>query len=669
MFHFQDGPVTPLSAKDEEYLRLWSRQHLAPSLDISRQQDLTSEQYRQPALSRSPSIDFTPAHQPGVQSQQAQHATPLHSSLGQQVQTPLNDQRHQSEEDHWTLNIFEIPLDNNGLLLPHPHLNHSFEPQAQTPLHNPTYQSEEHHPTESPSSMESMRPRDTVHARTQHPMNAESRLDSSSSMPASPASAAIIAPHPMTAIPTPEVGGLRFDSYASATATVDPLFRDQVNVKPEDDDILEVEQNAKLHVQSLVDALNHDSWMEAEEFRIAVTGVKKEFTTSEKQAWEEWQEDTFEVVEGHFEMPNIEVRIEWIAWAIFEEILKVHRKGFRYTTLTANRKEKCSQRVLLAVQAIKATAMTRQRILEGCDLSDLAAGPLAYARTTATSFRNNSGRKIKAQANGGGLQPTKKRSAAAMGAVAERYMSRAEIRRVKREDKDEEAQKAQEAQEQGAGTLMEGMQQAQRPAAPPTSMSSYLDTWTPPSQQAQRPAAPPTSMPSYMDAWTPLSQPTQSGTQRMSNITNTGTDHNDVFDDNWNPAVQSTPPNYGIRDGAQQYEDYAFSAVPHPSTDRTGYYGGSSTSAMRSTLPGGASYGVNRVNPGEITFQSPMPDFSIAYQQAPPNTHHQLRRRRTGEIGSSAAVTNARPTDSFQAPSGMPGENSDQTGAKRRRTD
>jgi hypothetical protein len=567
MFHFQDGPVTPLSAKDEEYLRLWSRQHLAPSLDISRQQDLTSEQYRQPALSRSPSIDFTPAHQPGVQSQQAQHATPLHSSLGQQVQTPLNDQRHQSEEDHWTLNIFEIPLDNNGLLLPHPHLNHSFEPQAQTPLHNPTYQSEEHHPTESPSSMESMRPRDTVHARTQHPMNAESRLDSSSSMPASPASAAIIAPHPMTAIPTPEVGGLRFDSYASATATVDPLFRDQVNVKPEDDDILEVEQNAKLHVQSLVDALNHDSWMEAEEFRIAVTGVKKEFTTSEKQAWEQWQEDTFEVVEGHFEMPNIEVRIEWIAWAIFEEILKVHRKGFRYTTLTANRKEKCSQRVLLAVQAIKATAMTRQRILEGCDLSDLAAGPLAYARTTATSFRNNSGRKIKAQANGGGLQPTKKRSAAAMGAVAERYMSRAEIRRVKREDKDEEAQKAQEAQEQGAGTLMEGMQQAQRPAAPPTSMSSYLDTWTPPSQQAQRPAAPPTSMPSYMDAWTPLSQPTQSGTQRMSNITNTGTDHNDVFDDNWNPAVQSTPPNYGIRDGAQQYEDYAFSAVPHPSTD------------------------------------------------------------------------------------------------------
>jgi hypothetical protein len=658
MFHFQDGPVTPLSAKDEEFLRLWSRKHLGPSLEISHQQDLTSEQCLQPSLSRSPSIDvtpahqpnfqidFTPAHQPDFQSQQTHHTTPLNYSLGQQAQTPLHNQQHQSEEDHWTLDPFLILPGNNGLLIPYTnHPNHSSNPQTQTPVHNPTYQSEEHHPTESSSSMESMPPRDTVQARTQHPMNAESRSDSSNSMPASPASAAVIARHPTTAISTPETGGLRFDSYASATATVDPLLRDQVNVKPEDDDILEVEQNAKLHVQSLVDALNHDSWMEAEEFRVAVTGVKKEFTTSEKQAWEEWQEDTFEVVEGHFEMPNIEVRIEWIAWAIFEEILKVHRKGFRYTTLTANRKAKCSQRVMLAVKAIKATAMARQRILEGCDLSDLAAGPLAYARTTATSFRNNSGRKIKAQANGGGLQPTRKRSAAAMGAVAERYMSRAEIRRVKREDKDDEAQKAQEAQEQGAGTLMEGMQQAQRPAAPPT------------------------SMPSYMDAWTPLSQPTQSGTQEMPNVTHTGTDRNDVFDDSWNPAVQSMPPNYGIRDGAQQYEDYGLPAVPQVNNGLAGYYGDSSTSAMRSTLHGGTNYGVNRVNPGEIIFQSPMPDFSLAYQQAPPNTHHQLRRRRTDETGSPAVVTNARPTDSFQAPSGMPGENSDQTGAKRRRTD
>jgi hypothetical protein len=72
-------------------------------------------------------------------------------------------------------------------------------------------------------------------------------------------------------------------------------------------------------------------------------------------------------------MPNIDERIEWIAWAIFEEILKVHRKGFRYTTQTADRKSKCSQRVKLAAVAIKATAMARQRILEGCGLSERAA--------------------------------------------------------------------------------------------------------------------------------------------------------------------------------------------------------------------------------------------------------------------------------------------------------
>jgi hypothetical protein len=193
-----------------------------PSLHISHQQDLTSEQYLQPSLSRSPSIDstpayqpsfqidFTPAHQPDFQSQQAQHTTPLNCSLGQQVQTPLDDQRLQSEEDHWTLDPFLIPLGNNGLLLPltnHP--NRSFQPQAQAPLHNPQYQSEEHHPNEFPSSMDSIPPRDTVHTRTQHPMNAESGSEYSNGMQAYPASAAIIEPHPTPAIPTLEAGGLR----------------------------------------------------------------------------------------------------------------------------------------------------------------------------------------------------------------------------------------------------------------------------------------------------------------------------------------------------------------------------------------------------------------------------------------------------------------------------
>jgi hypothetical protein len=63
---------------------------------------------------------------------------------------------------------------------------------------------------------------------------------------------------------------------------MEPLFRDFIDVEAADDDILEVGQNAKLLVQSLVDALKYDSWMEAEDFRKAMTGVRNPFTASEK---------------------------------------------------------------------------------------------------------------------------------------------------------------------------------------------------------------------------------------------------------------------------------------------------------------------------------------------------------------------------------------------------
>lgn len=239
----------------------------------------------------------------------------------------------------------------------------------------------------------------TDHAKTQRPANAKSSSGSSSNGNAPPASADSIAPQPKIAIHTPEADGLYFDSYESATEMVDPIFRDRINVKAIDDDILEVEHNRRHYVKLLVDALKYDDYMEAEEFRTTMTGVKKPCTASNVQAWDEWQEDTLTDVEGHMTMPNVEVRIEWIAWNIFKEIMKVHRTGFRYTSLAADSKSTCSQRVMLTVKAIKSTAVVRQRILEGCDLSDLAAGPFAYACSTARNRRNNSVRKTKAQVN------------------------------------------------------------------------------------------------------------------------------------------------------------------------------------------------------------------------------------------------------------------------------
>lgn len=580
-----------------------------------------------------------------------------------QYYAPQYNLRHQPEDHHSTGDRFLTPTCDNKLSLPwiNPP-NHSPGPNhTKTHQRNSHYQPEQHHPTEYPISVDSMPPRSTVHARTQHPMNAESRSGSANSGYASPASAAIVAPHPTTAIPTPEVGGLRFDSYASAIATVDPLFRDQVKVKAINDDHFEVEQNGTQYVPLIVDALNYDSWMDAEEFRLNMTGVKIPSTAFDIKDWEEWQAETFEVVKGHFTMPNIEARVELIAWAILEEILDVHRKGFRYTTLTANRKSKCSQRVMLVVKSIKSTAMARQRILEGGDLSDLAAGPKAYAKGTATNRRNNRGRKAKAQAiggsnvSGGNAQTrAKKRSPKAMGAIAKRYMSRAEVARRNREDKDDSEDEDEDEDEDGdededeeeVGTFMAGTQPAQRPAAPPASMPSYEDLWAPPSQ------------------------PTQSGAQRLPNIPRIDTDRIAIFGESSDSAVQSPLPSYGVRDGAVQFEDYGFSTVPHLNTGRIDYHGGSSTSAMRSTLHRGTNHGVNAgAYASDFTFQSPINGLAFAHQQESYGTYHQGQRRRSAETGGYTAMIEAGPMQFSQLPGGMFEESSDEPGSKRRRSD
>jgi hypothetical protein len=158
---------------------------------------------------------------------------------------------------------------------------------TQTHQYNSYHQPGRRHPTEDRFSTEPMASQITDHTKTQRPANAESSSGSSSNGNASPASADSIAPQPKIAIHTPEADGLYFDSYESATETVDPIFRDRINVKAIDDDILEVEHNRRHYVKLLVDALKYDDYMEAEEFRTTMTGVKKPCTASDVQAWDE----------------------------------------------------------------------------------------------------------------------------------------------------------------------------------------------------------------------------------------------------------------------------------------------------------------------------------------------------------------------------------------------
>jgi hypothetical protein len=235
---------------------------------------------------------------------------------------------------------------------------------------------------------------------------------------------------------------------------------------------------------------------------------------------------------------------------------------------------------------------------------------------------------------GGNVQPrTKKSPAEVLGATAERYMRRAEIARKKREINKKGKQEG-----KGAGNSMAGIQQAQKPVAPPTSRSSHQHTW----------ASPP--------------QPTQSGAQRMTNTSHPSTD---VFGGTSNSAIPFAPrgrSNYGAGIGARQSEGYGSTIVP--CLNDAGYYDGSSNSATQNILRGGTDYGAS---PSQFTFRSPAGGLSSANQQAPHDMYQQLQRRRAEDTGRRAAMTNAEPTDFFQASAGMPGESSLGTGNKRRR--
>jgi hypothetical protein len=629
--------------------------------------------YTNQFMSYPPIINSAPAHQQGFQSQprpvfpvqQIQPfdswANPSNLSIGlEHAQAHQYNSYHQPEQQHSTEDPFSPPRDNN---LPTPFTlpsNLFLEPEhTQTHQYNSYHQPEQGHPTEDTFSTDSMTPQN-IHAKTQRPANAESRSGSSNSGSASPASVAVSTPHPTTAKSTPEADGLQFTSYADAFAKVDPMFRDRVKVKPTDDDIVEVEQNAGHYVKLLVDALSCEEYMDAEDFRTTMTGVKKPSTAADVQAWDDWQDDTLEVVDGHFKMPNIEARVECIAWAIYEEILKVHRVGFRFTTLTADRKSKCSQRVMLAARAIRSTATARQKILEGCDLSDLAAGPTAYASSTARNRRNNKERKDKAQANAGGNlgagnatattqgRGQSSRSAKVSGAIAQRYMSRGTMALQKKEEKRKWGQGGDQnghhdGNQDGDGDGDEDGDGGEDGDEDEDEEEPGI--FTADVQQLQQSTAPSTSRPSTQHPRTSFSQPTQStqpGAQNTFNVSRLSTG----FGGNSNSAAQSMPRNYGTFDQPRQSQDLGRSFAQTLNNNRVGY-----------PLLGGTNYGANDcASSGNFPSQSWIGSLSGAYQQPLINTLK--RRRTTDETGSPA------PAEPSQASDGMPGENSN----KRRKT-
>jgi hypothetical protein len=261
----------------------------------------------------------------------------------------------------------------------------------------------------------------------------------------SPVDATTIAP--TTTIPPLGTDGLRFDSYAAAFATVDPMFRDLITIK--DDDVLEVMQNKRKHVRSLVDAMRHSGLMSAADYKNTEQGRNQ---TVDSQAFEYWQNGASEIVKAHLTMPRVDEKIECVAWELFEEIVRVHRTGFHFTKETADTRTKCSKRIEDTVGVIKSFALVRQKLLERGNINDLAANPMAFASAIAQYHRSNSKRpKSTGQA---------RRGAKAEGAIGKAYMSRAEYKGWIKATKAE----AKAAGDNGASNV-NGQQQSRRKAA------------------------------------------------------------------------------------------------------------------------------------------------------------------------------------------------------------
>jgi hypothetical protein len=266
---------------------------------------------------------------------------------------------------------------------------------AFTPFDNSTFtnlpqnQPEQHHqPARSSLAMPTQ---DAAYTHTQTPARVAATPGSPHADDNAHADAATIVPRPNTVLPPPGIHGLRFESYPAASAASDHLFRAPVNAT--DDDVGEVKLNKQRHVRSLIDALRCDSYMSAPyEWR----GDKNQMvplTEERKDDWVVWQDRALNSCRSWMKMPEIDVKLECVAWEIFEEILKVHRTGAKLSKLTKARKSgKSSQRIQEAVQALRDWALVRLNMINNHKIPNFAANPKGYAHKVYCYRRNNSGR-------------------------------------------------------------------------------------------------------------------------------------------------------------------------------------------------------------------------------------------------------------------------------------
>ena len=264
-----------------------------------------------------------------------------------------------------------------------------------------------------------MPPRETVNAPAHRVSNVATLASLAHPDHIPIASAATIAARKKTALPSLGRDGLYFDSYTDAFETVDLLLRESPEVIAEDD-VAVVERDKRRHVKSIVDALLYDGYSVAPDSWKTDKGQVKPLDAAQKQDWDDWQLKSCGVVELQMEGTYADAAAEYRAWEIFNEIVKVHRIGSRFTGQSVDVRSTCAQRIELAVKYIRDYAIVRQKLLDGDSVFDFASCPRTYAEHTYRSRRNNKGR-----ANATGVKG--RCSAIANGAVTKRVMSRKDV--------------------------------------------------------------------------------------------------------------------------------------------------------------------------------------------------------------------------------------------------
>ena len=204
-------------------------------------------------------------------------------------------------------------------------------------------------------------------------------------------SAATIVPRANGALPPPGINGLRFTSLETAIAAADLVFRERVvaPVSGTGDDVLQVLEDKYHHVKSLLEVLKHDGYMPTpHEWR----GEKNKMvllTQEKKEDFVKWQERSCESIRAWLRMPNIDVRLERVAWEIFTEIIEVHRTGAKMSKLSKSKSSKCSERIQDGLVEMRKWANVRVKLINIDNIPKFAANPEGYANAAYTSRRNN----------------------------------------------------------------------------------------------------------------------------------------------------------------------------------------------------------------------------------------------------------------------------------------